>query len=351
MKKLLQEGNEIRKQLLKQDDGQPDNDSSYPIMVPPTPLSENIDNIEEEEVEQLGKADKDQLYDKRMTYEAEVRVYRAVERLKDVKGIALHSLEYTVSNLNLFTDYSVHKKTGEYSKSKKGHGKDTEGECDILFMGDNYFVIIEVKANPVYIYGGRNQCLSRELLIEAIFRKMQSRSPEPKIRPKIIKCVAIPLCVECEESDEVTSVTNEDGECRPIPIHTCTREDNPQQKRVYVLCKEGTEGSEVHTCPRNGKEYVYKENYHVCNCTGLVDYISGTHLKDDKTFREWWEENVEPHTLQNSTDPADAFAAELYKKTGDVLIALWRQTMEERSRIHDIKAKEVSLHYTGMSWR
>ena len=331
MLKLLSEGADER----------PANDSIYPIMVPPTPLSENIDNIDEEEVErfQFGKTDKDQLYDQRKNYEAEVSVYRAVERLKDIKGIVLHSLEYTVSNLKLFTDYSVNKKTGKYVKS--GKGGDTEGECDILFMGDNYFVIIEVKANPDGIYGGRIQCLRRELLIEAIFRKMQSseslgRIREPKIRPKIIKCVAIPLCVECEKSDEVTSVTNEDGECKPNPIHTCTSEDNPQQKKVYVLCEEGTPGSEVHTCPRNNKEYtVYKEKNEVKGkdvCTGLADYISGTHLKDDNTFREWWKKNVEPHTQQNSTDPADAFAAELYKKTGDVLIALWRQTMEKKEK-------------------
>ena len=323
VKKLSKEGDEIRKQLLKQDDGQPDNDSLYPIMVPPTPLLKNNDSEED--------------------YEAEVSVYRAIERLKDIKGIALHSLEYTVSNLKLFTDYTVDNETGRYVESQDV-GRNTAGECDILLMGDKYFVIIEVKTNPNDIYGGRNQCLSRELLIEAIFRKMQSRSPEPKIRPKIIKCVAIPLCVECEESDEVTSV--KDGECRPIPIHTCTREENPQQKRVYILCEEGTEGSEVHTCPRNGKEYVYKENY-VCNCTGLVDNISGTHLKDDKTFREWWEENVEPRTLQNSTDPADAFAAELYKKTGDVLIGLWRKKMERTIPRH--QGSVVSLYRNVMN--
>ena len=357
MLKLLKAGDEIRNP--NQDDEQPDNDSSYPIMVPPTPLSENIDNIEKEEVErlELGKTDKDQLYDQRRTYEAEVSVYRAVERLKDIKGIVLHSLKYTVSNRRLFTDYSVDEETGAYLKSGSGSGRNTEGECDILFMGDNYFVIIEVKANPDDIHGGRIQCLRRELLIEAIFRKMQSseslgRIREPKIRPKIIKCVAIPLCVECEKSDEVTSVTNEDGECKPNPIHTCTSEDNPQQKKVYVLCEEGTPGSKVHTCPRNNKEYtVYKEKDEVKGkdvCTGLADYISGTHLKDDNAFREWWKKNVEPHTQQNSTDPADAYAAELYKKTGDVLIALWRQTMEKKEKTSRRQGSVASLYWNVM---
>ena len=75
-----------------------------------------------------------------LNYEAEVRVYRALERIKE-RILVLHNFEYTHFQYHLGD--TVHDKR-KCSRCKK-QAKEKEGETDFIAIGDGYFVIIEVK--------------------------------------------------------------------------------------------------------------------------------------------------------------------------------------------------------------
>ena len=73
-------------------------------------------------------------------YEAEVKVYRALERIQE-KIVVLHNLEYS--------HFQYHLGDTDHDKRKclrcKRQANDKEGETDFIAIGDGYFVIIEVK--------------------------------------------------------------------------------------------------------------------------------------------------------------------------------------------------------------
>ena len=109
------------------------------FMFPRAPQQKYIDLYPDDD--QIGnssqlKDDKNQ----QKNYEAEVIVYRALERLEEIV-IVLHSLEYTHFQYHLGDASHVKKKCG-ICKKKAGN---KEGECDFLVIGANYFIIIEVK--------------------------------------------------------------------------------------------------------------------------------------------------------------------------------------------------------------
>ncbi|KAL5263068.1 hypothetical protein ACHWQZ_G008463 [Mnemiopsis leidyi] len=74
-------------------------------------------------------------------YEAEVMVYRALERLEE-ELIVLHNFEYTHHQYRLCDNKHIRKGC---SKCKGKNAGNKEGECDFLVVCSNFFVIIEVK--------------------------------------------------------------------------------------------------------------------------------------------------------------------------------------------------------------
>ena len=109
------------------------------FMFPRAPQQKYIDLYPDDD--QLGsssqiKDDKTQ----QQNYEAEVIVYRALERLEEIV-IVLHSLEYSHFQYHLGDASHVKQKCGICKKKAANR----EGECDFLVIGANYFIIIEVK--------------------------------------------------------------------------------------------------------------------------------------------------------------------------------------------------------------
>ena len=170
----------------------------YPIMIPPAPLSRFVDKLDKEgfaEMNKLRKSDK-RTYDLRKNlridaregYEAEVCVYRAIERLKlTQKVIVLHSLKYLQSDFQFFT------------------GEEKEGECDILVIGENFFVIIEVKKNPTDQKKGKEQALRTKKLIEGIFKKISQTAT-----PFIMHHVAFPFTTKKGRAPDAACIYKED---------------------------------------------------------------------------------------------------------------------------------------------
>ena len=132
IEQLVKFGKDIREHYIP-------SDVINPVMIPPAPnLSPYIDRYDEK----LGMSESnksDQL--RQRDYQAEVQVYRALEKLKK-KILVLHSFEYTHGHYSLFVgDHSV------LTSGKKCSMKDKEieGECDFVVLGPDYVVVIEVK--------------------------------------------------------------------------------------------------------------------------------------------------------------------------------------------------------------
>ena len=111
-------------------------------MIPPAPnLTDYIDEYEEgAELSSSNKSDQQRQKD----YEAEVRVYRALERLEsDI--MVFHSLKYLHGDYKLFVgDHQV--LTGKRKGNKCTlKDRDPEGECDFMAVGSDYVAVIEVK--------------------------------------------------------------------------------------------------------------------------------------------------------------------------------------------------------------
>ena len=157
--------------LLDQDDKQAGEKGYYPLMIPPTPLSKFIDKIDWKDVNSQKKTKPEivkycnDIERNKRGYEAEVAVYRALERLKFKENtIVLHGLKYTPS---------------EFSEET--------GECDFVVMGKNYFVIIEVKQNEADVKEANTQADRTERLIEGIVAKVSKKS-----NPQILKLSSCP---------------------------------------------------------------------------------------------------------------------------------------------------------------
>jgi hypothetical protein len=75
---------------------------------------------------------------KRENYEAEVRVYRALERLEE-RLIVLHNFKFTHNQYALCDKNHDRRKCPHCRKSKNSE------ECDFLVIGEDFFIVIEVK--------------------------------------------------------------------------------------------------------------------------------------------------------------------------------------------------------------
>ena len=104
--------------------------SNRPTMLPPIPNSRFIDKFPEEGCSEDNKKDKI----KQESYAAEVKVYRALESLKE-DIVVLHSLEYTNRQFRSFV------KDHKFDEDKPNK---MFGECDIVAISKDHIVIMEV---------------------------------------------------------------------------------------------------------------------------------------------------------------------------------------------------------------
>ena len=110
---------------------------SRPVMLPRAPQQTFIDDYPDEPgSSSLLRNDKQRQSD----YEAEVLVYRALEKLGEYM-IVLHGFEYTHHQYRLCDKNHVRKGCSKC----KGKAAERDGECDFLIMYWGVFVIIEVK--------------------------------------------------------------------------------------------------------------------------------------------------------------------------------------------------------------
>ena len=130
--KFLKNGKEIFDTYCSSDDR-----AIHPFMLPRAPQLKYIDVYPVQD--QPGCSFKDDRQ-QQLNYEAEVLVYRALE---NVPG------HFTVVHNFEFTHYQYHLGDTSHVKrdcvSCKKRAANREGECDFIVIGQNYFVIIEVK--------------------------------------------------------------------------------------------------------------------------------------------------------------------------------------------------------------
>ena len=106
-------------------------------MLPPAPKQTYIDVY----IENKDSVDREDEKRKQADYEAEVKVYRALEMLQE-EILVLHGFEYTHHQFRLFDHHD------RRSCHKCKSASNREGECDFVILGINYFVIMEVKNVP-----------------------------------------------------------------------------------------------------------------------------------------------------------------------------------------------------------
>ena len=189
--KLKRDGNDIRANYLPSFEPLPKGKpyKYYPIMIPPTPLSQYVDRMNMKLLNELKKTDearygriKAQRFDSKDGYEAEVIVFRALERLKVSENIfVLHSLKYSQRNYHYFV------------------GEAQQGECDFIIMGRNYYVIIEVKKNQADVKKAMDQAKRTEKLIAGIMAQITD-----KVVPQILKFAACPFAGKLKDALIIT---------------------------------------------------------------------------------------------------------------------------------------------------
>ena len=128
--KYLRNGNEIFKIYCSTGD-------KHPIMLPRAPQQKYVDLYPEDQPGCSFENDRNQ----QLNYEAEVIVYRALEKLSGGDLIVLHSFEYTHFQYYLGDSTHVKRRCTECKK----RATNREGECDFVVITPNYFVIMEVK--------------------------------------------------------------------------------------------------------------------------------------------------------------------------------------------------------------
>ena len=119
----------------------------YARMFPTCPNHKYVDLHKSpvESEEQRNRAENDK--QKQQDYEAEVKVYRALEKLKGQHIVVIHSLKYTHYQYRMWdSNHSAKEcsKRKEQPTCKKGLNSD-EGENDFVVIGPDYIVLIEVK--------------------------------------------------------------------------------------------------------------------------------------------------------------------------------------------------------------
>ena len=247
---------------------QPDEPPLFQLrMIPPLPNSKFVDKMDMKLVNKMRNEDKKKLMDLRFNskkgYEAEVNVFRALERLKlkSEKVTVLHSLEYSKSDYELFT------------AEKK------DGECDFVVMGENYFLIIEVKKNKAHENKANTQTGRTEKLIAGIMAKIAGCTKTPQ--NQILKFPAFPFD------------SNKKNKFPAFPF-----DSNKKNKRKRKWTEE-------------------------IDTTREIKIITGDNLKNDKSFSDWWETQVKTQVKTHVMLSDEQYSLRDYEETRDVLTALW----------------------------
>ena len=184
-----------------------------PIMLPPAPLCKFIDkypnNIENEPnwVQQIEKQQRE--------YEAEVKVYRAIEDVRE-NMIVLHGFRFTHQQYNLFVEHDCTKKD-----------MDEEGEIDFLVINDKLVTLIEVKSTS---------CDSEEKFINS-YRKAQKQQAKSSklVRGVDQKCNVIEV-ITIHQIIVFTSITRKYAEENLDSYNSLTRTE-----KLTILFKNDIE--------------------------------------------------------------------------------------------------------------
>ena len=114
-------------------------DNLHPTMLPRAPDQTYIDRYPESSVPESSPDFRDERK-LQSDYEAEVVVYRAMEKLDEKRVIVLHNVEYTHHQYRLCDKNHVRRDCPKCKNPAK-----REGECDFLVICPDRFIIIEVK--------------------------------------------------------------------------------------------------------------------------------------------------------------------------------------------------------------
>ena len=145
-------------------------------------------------------------------YEAEVKVYRALEKL-DEPIIVLHGLTYTHFRFRIWDSKHNTETCSSAKKMLCEKPNKTEGEHDFVVMGPNYIVIIEVK-NPIKQQRNINESVKKaheqfqkaETLVRAIAEKT---NPAAQSSIKLFNIVAFPNFGQEDLSSVIEKSVNE----------------------------------------------------------------------------------------------------------------------------------------------
>ena len=145
-------------------------------------------------------------------YEAEVKVYRALEKL-DEPIIVLHGLTYTHFRFRIWDSKHNTETCSSAKKMLCEKPNKTEGEHDFVVMGPDYIVIIEVK-NPIKQQRNINESVKKaheqfqraETLVRAIAEKT---NPAAQSSIKLFNIVAFPNFGQEDLSSAIEKSVNE----------------------------------------------------------------------------------------------------------------------------------------------
>ena len=249
--KYLRNGNEIFETYCSTGD-------KHPIMLPRAPQQKYIDLYPEDQPGCSFQNDRNQ----QLNYEAEVIVYRALEKLIGGHFIVLHSFEYT--HFQYYLGDSKHDK--RKCKTCKKTSTNREGECDFVVITPNYFVIMEVK-NMGHIGSQSDPGCNKDQQTQALGKTFQKSLDQRKKMVEFVKRF-----------------------CKRLTVLQFT---------VYP-----------------NFEKAFKKDFHLSR-----DQLSSIIFKEDlEDFSDWWKDNVSDLVLDEPLHP------EFRTKHEDVrnlLLAIW----------------------------
>ena len=134
----------IGKHIMDRINENKDERTEVTMMIPPIPDSKFIDKLPDGLLEGQNIREKEH----QDAYEAEVKVYRCLENIKQ-NYLVIHQLEFTHEQYSAFVGEHLcdrkRCKKGEEKHFCHKERKQVEGECDFVVVGDNFIAVFEVK--------------------------------------------------------------------------------------------------------------------------------------------------------------------------------------------------------------
>ena len=233
-----------------------------PTMLPPIPNSNFIDKFPEKECSEENEKDKT----KQESYAAEVKVYRALESLKE-DIVVLHSLEYTNRHFRLFV------KDHKFAEDKPNK---MFGECDFVAVSKNHIVIIEVSNAQI------DNTKTTNKKIKDVFKKKKKQAGRTK---ELIENMFKGL------SEEVSA-----NYTPPIVKWYCA-----------LLSVSTDEGAKLFT-EEQKMNIIFSDSFNV------LDINKEEEEEDHNNFQDWWKRNVSDLKEDHMTTALDL---------RDILVGLW----------------------------